>query len=57
MKSKEASAHEEGERDEEEASIAATMRRIACRERKDAGHESGAEDEPEVGRVVLPLDI
>ncbi len=57
MKPEEAGAHEEGERDKEEASIAAAMRGLARRKGKDAGHPSGAKDELEVGRVVLPLDI
>jgi hypothetical protein len=57
VKPEESSAHEEGERDEEETSIAAAVRRLTRREGKDAVHEGDAENEPEVSRVVLPLNV
>ena len=57
MKPEEPGAHEEGKRDEEQASIAASVRCFSHSEGEDAAHEGGAEDEPEVGRVVRPLDV
>jgi hypothetical protein len=53
----EAGAHEEGERDKKEASVAVAVGRLARREGEYAVHQRGVEDEPEVSRVVVKPDV
>ncbi len=54
MQPEEARARDEGERDQEEARIAPATGGDADRPPKCGGETCSAEDEPEVGGVVLP---
>ena len=57
VQSEEARAAEEGERDEEHARVAAAAGGLAHDETERRTHRGDPEDQPEVGAVVLPVDV
>jgi len=48
---------QEGQRDEEQPRVAALARRVAGRERQRGVDRRRAEHDPEVRRVLLPLEV
>ncbi len=57
VQAEEAGARDEGERDEEESSVASSARGRADRPAERRGHRGCSEHEPEVRLLVLPADI
>jgi hypothetical protein len=57
MEPEEAGARDEGHRDEEEARVVETAGSLTRQEAQHDADRCGAEHEPEVGRVVLPVCV
>jgi hypothetical protein len=57
VQAEEARTGEEGERDEEEARVGAAGRGLARQGAEGDADDGDAEDEPEVGRVMFPVDV